>query len=324
MFSYILRRILYTVPILLGVMVITFFLFNVVKPPEDMARRMLGPKATPQAIQNWLQNRGYDKPLFFNTAKEKNLFDSQFFSSITSLAILDLGRSDTNNEPVIDMLKRGAIPSLLITLPAFLVGLSLSIIAALFLVYVRESGIDLAGTILCVVTMSVPIMVYVIFGQWLLAVQFKYFPAFGFNMEGITMTRFLVLPVAIFALAGIGADIRLYRAIFLEEVRQDYVRTAQAKGAAASRVLLVHVLKNGMIALITLVVAALPLLIMGTLVIEDFFGIPGLGNLAINAIQNADFAVVRADVYIGSILYLFGLLITDICYALVDPRIRLR
>jgi peptide/nickel transport system permease protein len=324
MFSYILRRICYAVPILLGVMVITFFLFNVVKPPEDMARRMLGPKASAQAVQDWLQNRGYDKPLFFNTRPGRNLFDSQFFNSITSLAVFDLGRSDTNNEPIIQMLKRGAIPSLLITVPAFIVGLTLSLIAALFLVYVRESGIDLGGTILCVVSMSVPIMVYVIFGQWALAVQCKYFPAFGFNMEGISMVRFLVLPVAIFALAGIGADIRLYRAIFLEEIRQDYVRTAQAKGAAPSRVLLVHVLKNGMIALITLIVAALPLLIMGTLVIEDFFGIPGLGNLAITAIHNADFAVVRADVYIASLLYLFGLLLTDICYALVDPRIRLR
>lgn len=324
MLSYLLRRMLYLAPIIFGVMVLTFVLFYVVQTPRTMALRMLGPKANEQALHNWLERRGYNKPVFFNTQAGQKLLDSQFFNYVRSAAVFDLGRSDANGEPIIDMFKRGALPSLLITFPAFVLGITMAVMAALFLVFVRESLLDLAGTILCVISMSIPVMVYVIFGQWLFAVGFKYVPAFGFNLEGWTTIRFLALPVCIMAFAGIGSDIRLYRAIFMDEVRQDYIRTAQAKGVSPQRILLVHVLKNGLISLITMVVAALPLLIMGSLVIEDFFGIPGLGNLAISAIRNADFAVVRATVYLGSLLYLTGLLLTDICYALVDPRIRLK
>lgn len=323
MASYLVRRILYAVPILLGVMVITFVLFYIVHTPRSMALRMLGPKASEQAIQNWLHNRGYDKPVFFNTRRGHRFYDSQFFNHVKSLAAFDLGKSDANGEPIIAMFKRGALPSLLITFPAFVLGITLAVLAALFLVFVRESPLDTAGTVLCVVSMSISIIVYVIFGQWLFAAELRYFPAFGFNPGGLTMMRFLALPICIMAFAGIGSDIRLYRAIFLEEARNDYVRTAQAKGFSPRRVLLVHVLKNGMISLITLVVASLPLLIMGSLVIEDFFGIPGLGNLAINAIRTADFSVIMAEVYAGSLLYLSGLLLTDICYAFADPRIRL-
>lgn len=324
MLNYLLRRILYLIPIVFGVMALTFVLFYVVQTPRTMALRMLGPKAKEQAIENWLERRGYNKPVFLNTRTGEKLWDSQFANYVKSLAMFDLGRSDANGEPIVDMFKRGAIPSLLITLPAFVLGITLAVMTALFLVFVRESLLDLTGTILCVVSMSIPIMVYVIFGQWLFAVALKYVPVFGFNLEGWSTLRFLALPICIMAFAGIGSEIRLYRAIFLDEIRQDYIRTAQAKGLSPQRVLLVHVLKNGMISLITLVVAALPLLIMGSLVIEDFFGIPGLGNLAINAIRSADFAVVRANVYLGSLLYLTGLLLTDICYALVDPRIRLK
>jgi peptide/nickel transport system permease protein len=304
--------------------VITFVLFYVVNQPRQMALRILGPKASPQAVENWLHNRGYDKPVWINTQPGANPLDSQFFTSLRQLASLDLGVSDATNEPVLTMLRRGALPSLLITFPAFLVGLILSILASLLLVFVRESKIDRWGVILCVATMSIPVTVYVIFGQWVAANLFSYFPAFGFNLEGLSTARFLALPVAIMVLGGLGGDIRLYRAIFLEEIRADYIRTAHAKGATNARVLLVHVLKNGMISVITLVVASLPFLIMGTLVIESFFGIPGLGNLMTNAIASSDFALIRADVYLGSLLFLLGLLLTDLCYAAVDPRIRLQ
>lgn len=323
MFSYIIRRILYSVPILFGVIVITFVLFYVVHPPHSVALQMLGPKAKPEAIQNWLHNRGYDKPMFINTNAGQSLFDSQLFHHIKSLALFDLGKSLKTNEPIIDEFKRGAIPSLCITVPAFFLGTTMAILISLFLVFVRESLLDVSGTILCVVSMSIPPMVYVIFGQWLFATKWSYFPAFGFIPGGFSMFRFLALPVCIMAFAGIGSDIRMYRAIFLEEARSDYVRTAYAKGLSAWRVLLVHVFKNGMISLITLLVASLPMLIMGSLIIEDFFGIPGLGNLMINATRSADFTVIMAGVYVGSLLFLFGLLLTDICYAIADPRIRL-
>ena len=330
MLNYLIRRLLYMVPILLGVMLITFILFNVVASPREMALQNLGPKASAQAIENWLHNRGYvdengrPYPLFLNTERGGNPFDSLYFRSMKRFATFDLGESFATGEPVVDMIKRGAIPSLCITLPAFVLGLFLSITASLLLVFVRDSPLDRWGAVLCVAGMSIPITVYVIFGQWMAANLFNYFPAFGFNMEGLSTARFIALPVAIMVFSGLGVDVRMYRAIFLEEVRADYIRTAQAKGASHARVLMVHMLKNGMISLITLVVAALPFLIMGTLVIESFFGIPGLGNLMTTAIQTKDFGVIQADVYFGSLLYLFGLLVTDICYALVDPRIRLQ
>ncbi|HWL54905.1 MAG TPA: ABC transporter permease [Chthoniobacteraceae bacterium] len=323
MFVYLIRRLLYMIPILLGVMIFTFLLFNIVNKPEQMALNILGPKASPQAIENWLHNRGYDKPLFLNREPGKNLLDSQFFDSLRRMAVFDLGVSDATGEPVVNMLRRGILPSLLITLPAFAVGLTLALGLSLLLVFVRDSKIDLWGVILAVATMSIPITVYVIFGQWVAANLFNYFPAFGFDFEGFSTVRFIALPVVIMVISGIGGDLRLYRTIFLEEVRADYIRTAQAKGASSARVLLVHVLKNGMISIITLVVASLPFLIMGTLVIENFFGIPGLGSMVVDAITTSDFSLIRANVYVGSLLFLFGLLLTDLCYALADPRIRL-
>ena len=323
MLNYLIRRILYMVPIILGVMVITFLLFYVVNTPAQMAKRILGPKASVETVQNWLHNRGYDKPTWVNTSGG-NPFDSQFFHSLRQFATFDLGASDSTGEPVLTMVKRGAVPSLLLTLPAFVIGIALSLGISLLLVFVRESLIDRWGVVIAVATMSIPITVYVIFGQWIAANYFNYFPAFGFVREGFSTARFIALPVSIMILSGLGADVRIYRAILLEEVRADYIRTAQAKGASNARVLLVHVLKNGLISLVTLVVASLPFLIMGTLVIESFFGVPGLGNMMTTAIQTSDFALIRADVYLGSLLFLFGLLLTDICYAAADPRIRLQ
>lgn len=343
MLTYLIRRLLYMVPILFGVMFLTFLLFNVVNTPEQMARRIRGPKASAQDISNWLQNHGYldaegrPVPLFLGVSVERtpelpwlrvkvaeHPFDSLFLRSMHRFATFDLGKSFATDEPVSTLIKRGALPSLSITLPAFVLGLFLAIGASLLLVFVRDSLIDRWGTVLCVAGMSIPITVYVIFGQWLAANHFHYFPAFGFNLEGFSTARFVALPVAIMVLSGLGADIRMYRAIFLEEVRADYIRTAQAKGASHARVLMVHMLKNGAISLVTLVVAALPFLIMGTLVLESFFGIPGLGGLMVEAINTSDFGVVQACVYFGSLLYLFGLLLTDICYAIADPRIRLQ
>lgn len=323
MLSYIIRRLLYTVPIVIGVMFITFVLFFVLQKPETMARQILGPKAPEQAVENWLRQRGYDKPVFLNLQKGANPFDSQFFRQMKALATFDLGVSDATQEPVIERFKAGAIPSLMITFPAFTVGLIAAVSIALFFVYVRETALDLAGTIFAIVLMSIPAMVYVIFCQWVFAVELKYFPAFGFSTDGPGVVRFLFLPVGILALVGLGTDIRLYRAIFLEESRNDYVRTATAKGLSAGNVLLRHVLKNGMINIITLTVAALPTLILGSLILEQFFGIPGLGDMALQAIRSSDFAVIRATTYVGSLLYLAGLLLTDLCYAFVDPRIKL-
>jgi peptide/nickel transport system permease protein len=324
MFNYLLRRILLAIPIVFGVMLITFVLFHVLLKPESRAKLILGPKASPQAVQNWLHQRGYDKPVFINLAPSSNPFDSQFFHHVKALATFDLGVSDSTQEPVIEKFRKGALPSLLITFPAFVVGLVLAVSISLFLAYVRESRLDFAGIIVSVILMSVPAMVYVIFAQWLFGVVLKYFPAFGFSMTGLSSVRFLFLPVAILVIAGLGSDIRLYRAIFLEEMRNDYVRTANAKGLSTGRVLLCHVFKNGLINLITLTVAALPTLILGSLVLEPFFGIPGLGDMSLQAIRSADFATILSTTYVGSLLILVGLLLTDVCYAFADPRVKLK
>jgi peptide/nickel transport system permease protein len=323
MFNYLLRRALHAIPVVLGVMAITFVLFYTAQSPEAMARRVLGPKAPAEAVANWLAQRGYDRPMFL-ALDGGNPFDSQFFRHIGSLARFDLGVSDVTGEPVIARFKAGAVPSLCITLPAFLAGLAAAIGLALLQVSAREGPLDTGVTLLSVVMMSLPIMVYVIFGHALLAVGLKYFPAYGFDLGGWDSARFLALPVLALVIAGLGSDTRLFRAIFLEEIRADYVRTARAKGVSAARVLSRHVLKNGMINIITLTVAALPSLVLGSLVIEDFFGIPGLGGLAMQAIRESDFAVIRATTYVGSLLYLAGLMLTDACYAMVDPRIRLK
>lgn len=324
MFAYILRRLLFSIPIVFGVMLITFFLFFVVQSPNAMARRVLGPKATPQAVENWLHNRGYDKPLIVNTNPGQPVYDSLFFTQMRRLAVFDFGTSDVTGRPLKQVFAVGALPSLLITLPAFVIGFAFALGLALYLVFVRNAAMDFIATLLCVALMSFPIMVYVIFGQYMVAQVLNYFPAFGFDLQGVSTVKFLFLPVALMVVSGLGADVRLFRALFLEEMGQDYIRTARAKGASNTMVLLVHVLKNGMINLITLIVASLPFLVMGSLVVENFFGIPGLGNVLVTAIHAPDFAVVQASVFLGSLLYLVGLLLTDLCYAWVDPRIRIQ
>ena len=334
MFSYLLRRLLYAPLIIVGVMLITFLLFFVVQSPQVAARNVLGKRATPKTIQDWLHKRGYDKPLFLNaggpdTGASTGTFDTIFVNEMGKLATFDLGVSDVTGRELKEVFREGAIPSLLLTLPAYIVGFFMAVGFALYLVFVRKSALDTAGVIVCVGMMSIPPMVYIIFGQAVVALAFNYFPAFGYakplllHPETWTNLRFLLLPVAIMVILHLGDETRLYRAVFLEEIGQDYVRTAQAKGVSNPRLLLVHVLKNGMIALITYVVAQLPLLILGSLLVENFFGIPGLGNTLVLAIQTSDLAVVRSTTFLTSILYIIGLTITDVCYALVDPRIRL-
>ena len=324
MVAYLIRRLFFFVPIVFGVMLLTFVLFFVVQSPEAMARRVLGPKATLQAVENWLHNRGYDKPLLINRKGEGPWHDSLFLNQMGRLARFDLGKSDVTSRPLVEDFREGALPSLLLTVPAFFVGLALSVVLALYLVFIRNGVVDLAASLACVALMSVPVMVYIIAGQFLVAQVLNYFPAFGFQMEGLSTAKFLLLPVALMVVSGLGADVRLFRAMFIEEMGQDYIRTARAKGVSSAVVLLRHVFKNGLINLITLVVASLPFLIMGSVVLENFFGIPGLGNKLFSAIQAPDFAVVQASVFLGSLLYLGGLLLTDLCYAWADPRIRLQ
>ncbi|MDT3669183.1 MAG: ABC transporter permease [Aromatoleum sp.] len=324
MFAYIVRRLLYALPILIGVNLITFALFFVVNSPDDMARMQLGVKrVTPDAIERWKAERGYDRPLFLNTQAQgaEKLTDTIFFEKSLRMFAFDFGRADDGRDIAQEIRDRMG-PSLAIALPTFVLGLFVSVSFALMLVFFRASYLDFWGVVLCVAMMSISSLFYIIGGQWLVSKLWALVPISGYA-PGLDAVRFLVLPVAITVVAGVGSSARWYRTIFLEEISKDYVRTARAKGLSELVVLFRHVLKNALIPILTGVVVVIPLLFMGSLLVESFFGIPGLGSYTIDAINAQDFAVVRAMVFIGSVLYIVGLLLTDISYTLVDPRVKL-
>lgn len=324
MFAYIVRRVLYAIPILIGVNLITFALFFFVNSPDDIARMQLGQKrVTPDAIAKWKVDRGYDKPLLYNAQAQgaARLTDTVFFKKSVSLFWFDFGRAEDGRD-IGREIKTRMWPSLSITLPMFLIGLLAYITAALVLSFFRATAFDFIGVVLCVAAMSVSGLFYIIGGQYVVSKLWNLVPISGYG-DGADAWKFVILPVLIGVVGGIGASTRLYRTIFLEEIGKDYVRTARAKGLSEARVLFGHVLRNGMIPILTGVVVAIPTLFIGSLVTESFFGIPGLGSYTIDAINAQDFAVVRAMVFLGSVLYIVGLLLTDISYTVADPRIRL-
>jgi len=187
----------------------------------------------------------------------------------------------------------------------------------------RGTFYDMFGVITCVVMMSISGLFYIIIGQHLFGKVLRWVPVSGYQ-GGMEALKFLILPVIVGVIAGIGASTRWYRTIFLEEINKDYVRTARAKGLSEVSVLFKHVLKNAMIPILTGIVVIIPTLFMGSLIMESFFGIPGLGSYTIDAIQHQDFEIVRVMVYLGTLLYILGLILTDISYTLVDPRVRLQ
>lgn len=324
MFAYIVRRLLYALPILLGVNLLTFALFFVVNTPDDMARMQLGVKrVTPEAIEKWKVERGYDKPLLWNSkaAGIDAAIDTIFFQKSARMFVGDFGRAEDGRDIAREIATRMG-PSLAIAVPTFVLGLFVTVSFALTLAFFRASAFDVWGVVLCVAMMSVSSLFYIIGGQYLISKMWKLVPISGFG-DGLDAARFLFLPVVIGVISGIGSSTRWYRTIFLEEVSKDYVRTARAKGLPETLVFFRHILRNAMIPILTGVVVVIPLLFMGSLLTESFFGIPGLGSYTIDAINAQDFAVVRSMVFIGAVLYVVGLILTDISYTVVDPRIRL-
>lgn len=324
MTAYVIRRLLYAIPILIGVNLITFVLFFVLNSPDEMARMHLGEKrVTEEAIVNWKREHGYDKPLLFNAAASglARVTDTIFFERSVRLFVFDFGASDDGRDIGYDISQR-MWPSLAIAVPVLLVGLAVNVSLALFIVLFRATYLDLGGVMVLVAMMSISGLFYIIGGQFLLSKLFHLVPISGYD-TGLNAWKFLILPVIVGVIGGIGSGVRWYRTLFLEEVSKDYVRTARAKGLAERRVLFRHVLGNALIPILTGVVVVLPLLFMGSLITESFFGIPGLGSYTIDAINNQDFAIVRAMVFLGAVLYILGLLLTDISYTLVDPRVRL-
>jgi peptide/nickel transport system permease protein len=324
MFAYIVRRVAYAVPILVGVNLLTFYLFFVVNSPDDMARLHLGVKrVTPEAIDKWKTERGYNKPLVYNAAVTgtDRITGTIFFEKSLKLFAFDFGHSDDGRDISHDIAQR-MVPSLAIAIPSLLVGLLINITFAMLLAFFRGTYVDVSGVILCVVLMSISAMFYIIGGQFLLGKLLRLMPISGYD-GGLEAIKFLVLPVIIGVVSGIGSSSRLYRSFFLEEAGKDFIRTARAKGLKESRVLFRHLLSNAMIPIITGVVVVLPLLFMGSLLLESFFAVPGLGSYTIDAINRQDFAIVRAMVFLGSVLYIIGLILVDIAYTVVDPRVRL-
>ncbi len=325
MLTYVIRRLLYAVPILIGVNLLTFLLFFVVNTPDDMARMQLGVRrVTPEAIEKWKADRGYNLPLIWN-AKEESLLGKAgktiFAQKSAKLFLFDFGTSEDQRDIAVEIRER-MWPSLALAVPVFFVGLAVCISFALLLAFFRATYVDFWGVVLCVAMMSVSTLFYIIGGQYVASKLWHLVPISGYA-GGLDAVRFLVLPVAIGVISGVGASTRWYRALFLEEMGRDYVRTARAKGLAETAVMFRHVLKNALIPILTGVVVVIPLLFLGSLLQESFFGIPGLGSYTIEAIQSQDFAVVRAMVFLGSVFYIVGLILTDLSYTLVDPRVRL-
>jgi len=324
MVGYIVRRIVYGFLILIGVNLFTFVLFFTVNTPDDMARLNIGGKrVTQEAIEKWKIERGYDKPLLFATTQDgaRRLTRTIFFERSVQLFAFKFGASDSGRDIGYEIRQRIG-PSLAMAVPTFLLGVLGTVCAALLMVFFRATYLDFWGVATAVLLMSVSALFYIIVGQWFFSTLLKLVPISGYA-GGWNLFVFLALPIVIGVVARLGPDALLYRTLFLEEIGKDYVRTARAKGLSESAVLFRHVLRNALLPILTSTVAVLPLLFLGSLIMESFFGIPGLGSYTIDAINAQDFAVVRAMVFVGSALYITGLILTDISYTVADPRVRL-
>ncbi len=326
MLNFIFRRIGYGVLILLGVNLATFILFFTVNTPDDMARLNLGGKrVTQQAIDKWKAERGYDKPLYLNARKQgsEQVTDTIFWDRSVSLFALDFGRADSESAGDIghEVGSRMGV-SLQMALPLFVLQVIASTAFALLLVMFRNSRLDFWGVVSCVLMLSISSLFYIIVGQYLFSRVLKLVPISGYA-PGIDAVKFLLLPIGLSLIARLGGEARLYRAMFLEEISKDYVRTARAKGLSEAVVMFRHVLRNALIPIITSAGSYLPYVFLGSLVFESFFGLPGLGAYVIEAIGKQDFAVVRTMVFVGSLLYIATYALIDIAYTWVDPRVRL-
>ena len=247
------------------------------------------------------------------------LLSTIFYFYLHQLFHGDLGQSSIFKQPVAKLLKDGIGPSLSLSVPIFIVGLMSALVLSLICAYFRNQFIDRFIVITAVALMSINYLIYIVAGQYFLAYRMGAFPVWGYES-----VRYLLLPVIIGVVSGLGSNIRFYRTIMLDEIYQDYVRTALAKGVSKPRILFVHVLRNALIPIVTNVVIAIPFLYTGNLLLENFFGIPGLGYLGINAILSSDVDVVRALVLIAALLFVIANLLTDLVYAAVDPRVTLK
>ena len=320
MLAYLVRRLAWGVATVLGVLLFLFVLFFLLATPDDIARKAVGEKAPQAVLDQWKANHGYDKPRVWNPESPADTMLVEHFHRMLSF---DFGHSDADDTPIAQRLRDGVGPSLAFTIPLFVLGLGLGVALSLFVAFFRDTYIDRSGTVLAVLAMSVSTLLYIIGVQFLLGKLLRWFPISGFDPSPLVIARFLALPVIVGLCAELGGDLRFYRTVFVEETSRDYVRTARAKGCGEGRIMGRHVLRNSLIPILTNVVVQIPFLFTGSLLLESFFGIPGLGSMTVDAINANDFATLRVMVYIGSLLFIAGQIATDVSYTLADPRVRL-
>jgi peptide/nickel transport system permease protein len=311
MLNYIVRRVLYMIPIMLGIALVVFILFNLVG--GDPVLVMLGKHVNQQAIDDLRAELGLNKPLYM-----------QFFDFLKQIVTMDFGRSYSTKQDIFQMMRDTAPVSFVVAFPAFVISVIMAIALALFVAFWRGSWIDRFIVVGCVMLISIPSLAYILFGQYLLAYQYGWFPISGFSWGFPDTLSYIGLPTLILIALSLGGELRFYRTIMLDEVYQDYIRTARSKGLSERVVMFKHVLKNAMIPIITTVVIEIPFLITGSLLVESFFGLPGMGSMIVDALNTSDFPVLKASVVVLSIFYMIANLVSDILYSLVDPRITLK
>lgn len=311
LYAYILRRLLYVIPVLLGVCFIIFIIFNVVAP--DPAFTLLGRHATHEQIAQLHHELGMDKP-----------FWSQYLDIVRSAFTFDFGYSWSSKQQISEMIKAGAGPSLTLTIPLFVCTLFLSISIALLVAFYRGKFIDKAVLLISIGTMSISSLAYILFGQWFFGFQMGWFEISGYEAGFPNFIPYIILPVLIYLSFSWGPDTRFYRSMILDEVYQDYVRTARAKGVGEIKIMFKHVLKNAMIPILTYNIIQIPFLILGLLLAEAFFSIPGLGGITIKAINTSDFPVIKAMTILSAVGFILFGVITDVLYTIVDPRMKLK
>ena len=311
LFSYVLRRLFYIIPLLLGVSAIIFILFNVVAPDPTLI--MLGKHATTEQMIELRRELGLDRSWFV-----------QYLDIVKSAFTFDFGRSWNTKQDIFEMIKNGAPASLSLSVPAFFIETVLSIALALVVSYFRGRWIDRLSLFISTILMSVPSLAYILFGQWFFAYKLGWFEISGYTPGFPHFIPYIILPMIIWVMLGLGPNLRFYRTIILDEVYSDYIRTARAKGLSEKVIFLKHLLKNSMIPIITHVVIDIPFLILGAILLETFFSIPGLGSLTITAVNSSDFPVIKAMTILSAVAYILFSLLSDVLYTLVDPRVRLK
>src|SRR5881409_686191 len=312
MSAYIIRRVWQMIPTMLGVVLLVFILFNTVG--GDPAYVLAGKISSAEQIANIRKQLGVDQPYYV-----------QLWIFIKQVLTADFGASWSTNEAVSHIMATRLGPSLTLLIPWLILSTLISIGLALAVAYVRGSLTDRAVMISCTVGLSISILVYIIVFQYVFAYKLGWFPVQGWgNNFGENLFRYATLPILIGLTVSIAPNLRLYRTFFLDEINQDYVRTARAKGLSENRIMWIHVLRNAAIPIVTNILLQLPGLLAGAFLIERFFGIPGIGREVILAVERSDFPVIKAVTIYVAVATMVVNLAADLLYKAIDPRVQLR